>query len=109
MTPFASVAMLEKLALLKIAFCKAPALSRASSRRTSVTISTAAESPSGRAVGSIFVPLLNRDWLRLLFNGAAIGARLRRPAFTLAWPGLFRDTSATQMMPDTGEHFGKDD
>src|ERR1039458_6185235 len=31
MTPFASVAMLEKLALLKIARCRAPALSSASS------------------------------------------------------------------------------
>ena len=31
MTPFASVAMLEKLALLKIALCRAPALSSASS------------------------------------------------------------------------------
>src|SRR6267143_1833567 len=30
MTPFASVAMLEKLALLKIALCKAPVVSRAS-------------------------------------------------------------------------------
>src|SRR5450756_2243038 len=36
MTPFASVAILEKLALLKIAFCKAPVLSKASWRRTSV-------------------------------------------------------------------------
>src|SRR2546430_15359638 len=36
MTPFASVAILEKLALLKIALCKAPALSNAFSRRTSV-------------------------------------------------------------------------
>src|ERR1700721_1631180 len=35
MTPFSSVAMLEKLALLKIAFCNAPVLSRAASRRTS--------------------------------------------------------------------------
>src|ERR1017187_8584826 len=40
MTPFSSVAMLEKLALLKIAFCSAPVLSRAASRRTSVTTST---------------------------------------------------------------------
>src|SRR5450759_463454 len=40
MTPFSSVAILEKLALLKIAFCKAPVLSSASSRRTSVTTST---------------------------------------------------------------------
>jgi hypothetical protein len=39
MTPFSSVAMLEKLALLKIAFCRAPVLSRASLRRTSVTTS----------------------------------------------------------------------
>src|SRR5674476_526571 len=31
MTPFASVAILEKLALLKIALCKAPPLSSASS------------------------------------------------------------------------------
>src|ERR1035438_10005463 len=30
MTPFASVAILEKLALLKIALCRAPALSNAS-------------------------------------------------------------------------------
>src|SRR5271157_2681069 len=37
MTPLSSVAMLEKLALLKIAFCKAPAFSRTSLRRTSVT------------------------------------------------------------------------
>jgi len=36
MTPFASVAILEKLALLKIALCKAPVLSKASWRRTSV-------------------------------------------------------------------------
>ncbi len=33
MTPFSSVAMLEKLALLKIALCNAPALSSASSAR----------------------------------------------------------------------------
>jgi hypothetical protein len=31
MTPWASVAMLEKLALLKMARCRAPALSRAAS------------------------------------------------------------------------------
>src|SRR3954464_795967 len=39
-TPFASVAMLEKLALLKIALCRAPAVSRASCRRPSVMTST---------------------------------------------------------------------
>src|SRR5438128_2528383 len=40
MTPFASVAMLEKLALLKIALCKASAVSSASCRRLSVMVST---------------------------------------------------------------------
>src|SRR6476619_1642390 len=44
MTPFSSVAMLEKLALLKIAFCSAPVFSRAASRPTSVTPSAAAVS-----------------------------------------------------------------
>jgi hypothetical protein len=36
MTPFSSVAMLEKLALFRIASCKAPVLSKTSWRRTSV-------------------------------------------------------------------------
>src|SRR5476651_1263398 len=36
MTPFSSVAMLEKLALFRIAFCRAPVLSTASLRRSSV-------------------------------------------------------------------------
>jgi hypothetical protein len=35
-TPFASVAMLEKLALLKIALWSAPVFSRASACRTSI-------------------------------------------------------------------------
>src|ERR1700733_9801667 len=39
MTPLASVAMLEKLALLKMAFCKAPVLSSVSACRTSVSSS----------------------------------------------------------------------
>jgi hypothetical protein len=38
MTPFASVAMLEKLALLKIALCRAPVLGKDSWRRTSVML-----------------------------------------------------------------------
>src|SRR5688572_30187607 len=41
MTPSASVAMLEKFALLKIALCSAPALSNASARDTSVLRSDA--------------------------------------------------------------------
>ncbi|MFZ2267475.1 MAG: hypothetical protein WAV95_07825 [Azonexus sp.] len=43
MTPFASVAMLEKLALLKMAFCKAPVFSNDAS-------ATAGDSPLGEIV-----------------------------------------------------------
>jgi hypothetical protein len=39
MTPFASVAMLEKFALLKIALCKAPVFSRVSVCWTSLITS----------------------------------------------------------------------
>ena len=39
MTPLASVAMLEKLALLKMALCNAPVFSSASGERTSVAAS----------------------------------------------------------------------
>src|SRR5436190_5573759 len=50
MTPFSSVAMLEKLALLKIAFCNAPVLSKALLRRISApTSSTLPTSSSGDA------------------------------------------------------------
>jgi hypothetical protein len=49
MTPFSSVAMLEKLALLKMASWRAPVLIRASLRRTSVTTSAATMFPSMRA------------------------------------------------------------
>jgi hypothetical protein len=45
MTPFASVAMLEKLALLKIALCRAPALSSASSACLRAALSAASETP----------------------------------------------------------------
>ena len=38
-TPLASVAMLEKLTLLKIALCSAPALARASSARLRAVLS----------------------------------------------------------------------
>src|ERR1700730_2473536 len=49
MTPFASVAMLEKLALLKIALCKAPAFSRASVCPTS-TLTSAVSAAFLRAI-----------------------------------------------------------
>src|SRR6185295_6999652 len=47
MTPVASVAMLEKLALLKIALCKAPVFRRACAWRTSRVTSTASAALSG--------------------------------------------------------------
>src|ERR1700682_55241 len=43
MTPFASVAMLEKLALLKIALWRAAVVSKAAVRRTSVLTSAVSE------------------------------------------------------------------
>src|SRR5476651_250869 len=43
MTPLASVAMLEKLALLKIALCRAPALSSASSASLCAVLSVLLE------------------------------------------------------------------
>src|ERR1041384_3960374 len=68
MTPFSSVAMVEQLALLKIAFCKAPALSRTSWRWTSVTISTAAGSRSEMIFCPVLGPrLLNSFRMLILF------------------------------------------
>src|SRR5438105_10702942 len=82
MTPLSSVAILEKLALLKMAFCKAPAFSRTSLRRTSVTISTARGSPSKIAFWSIIVTF---------------------------WSGLLRDASSAQVMLEAGDDFRQDD
>src|SRR3972149_1459464 len=47
MMPFSSVAIIEKLALVRIAFCKAPVLSNASWRRISV-MPPALPAPSAR-------------------------------------------------------------
>src|SRR5665647_3335021 len=49
MMPFSSVAMIEKLALVRMAFCNAPALSNANALRASVARSplAAASSPGG--------------------------------------------------------------
>src|ERR1019366_1232353 len=46
MTPFASVAMLEKLALLKIALCRAPALRSASSACLCTVFSAPSHTPT---------------------------------------------------------------
>src|SRR5712672_1053052 len=61
MTPFASVAMLEKLALLKIALCRAPAVSRASCRRPSVMTSTM---PAASSIAPELRPFLDMAHLR---------------------------------------------
>jgi hypothetical protein len=67
MTPFSSVAMLEKLALLRIAFCKAPAFNRTSLRWPGLALvaATAAEFAAARDV--LEVTILGDD------SGAAIG------------------------------------
>src|ERR1035441_4394955 len=83
MTPFASVAMLEKLALLNIALCKAPAFSSASLRRTLVTICTAAGSLSRNAFCFIFVPVLNSDWRCPVLYWAVVSALLDFCGFAL--------------------------
>ena len=61
-TPFASVAMLEKLALLKIALCRAPVFSRASWRRTSVT-----------PLGGRLPALVITDFLDMILNAPLSG------------------------------------
>src|SRR5258706_9839341 len=83
MTPLASVAMLEKLALLKMALCRAPALSRASCRRTSVMTTFAVPtSPSCDAGSGSVMPLAER---RGIFEssesraGFCISTVFRRP------------------------------
>ena len=52
MMPFSSVAMIEKLALVRIAFCKAPVFSNASWRRTSVMPCRLAGIVAGRGTAS---------------------------------------------------------
>src|SRR5665213_2081417 len=52
MTPLASVAMLEKLALLKIALCSAPALSSVSSACRRAVLLVPSETPIGVLVSS---------------------------------------------------------
>src|SRR5580658_3864999 len=53
MTPFSSVAMLEKLALLKMALCSAPALRTASSARFLGVTSSAARTGGSLARPSV--------------------------------------------------------
>lgn len=65
MTPFVSVAMHEKLALLKIAVCNAPAISKDSSSRDSVTVFSDKRPLSAMVFGAIFVLFLDCAYLCL--------------------------------------------
>src|SRR3989304_557363 len=57
MTPFSSVAMLEKLALFRIAFCGARVLSSAASRRTSAMTSPVPASSSRTSESKAFADM----------------------------------------------------
>src|SRR5881392_2045974 len=54
MTPLSSVAMLEKLALLNIASCNAPAFRSVSSLRTSVNFSVSASRTDSSCIGIVW-------------------------------------------------------
>src|ERR1700690_90962 len=73
-TPFASVAMLEKLALLKIAFCRAPVLSRVSWRRTSV-MPSAVSAVGVRMAGSWGGLGMADPWFSADWSGGSRGQR----------------------------------
>src|SRR6185436_17329952 len=82
MTSFASVAMLEKLALLRMASCKAPVVSKASWRRTSMMPSAVPATGLRMAGLEILVSLAPRG-VRFPVFGALLGVipgepRLRR-------------------------------
>jgi hypothetical protein len=59
MTPFASVAILEKLALLKIARCRAPALSSVSSDRLGVVLWVSSATPIRVLVASFLLVMVS--------------------------------------------------
>src|SRR6185436_4199416 len=79
MTPFASVAMLEKFALLKIALCRAPVCNRASVWRTSLFASTASATLLS-AVGTCprFCPDSLAPTRRPMDGGGSIRRQLER-------------------------------
>src|SRR5687767_14609883 len=94
-TPFSSVAMLEKLALFRIAFCRAPVFSTASLRRTSVMTAPATVSASIIAFSSI-----NCSDLELFFQDASAQVMLQtrghlREDDGLGEKGILADFAAT--------------
>src|SRR5688572_11478322 len=78
MTPLASVAMLEKLALLKIAFCRAPALSSVSSA-CSLDVALASLKGALRVLAVPFAVVMGGDCItgnwRSLFASAPVSGR----------------------------------
>src|ERR1700676_2108939 len=84
MTPFASVAILEKLALLRIAFCKAPVFSKACWRRTSVRPSAAPVVELRLAGFGILLGMVER-LKSLSARGQLLGRRAAGITFAPAW------------------------
>jgi hypothetical protein len=70
--------MLEKLALLKMALCKASAFKNASRGHTPGVVFPATGSPLRKEFCSIVVPLLKQDWPFLVLRCPVGGARARQ-------------------------------
>src|ERR1700733_5202324 len=96
MTPFSSVAMIEKLALLKIACWSAPVLRRAASRRTSFTceLGSSPQFDKGEVGGSTitYSTIYTRGWFfilahRFLSAGAPV-------------PGKFEINQGLEVLPE---------
>src|SRR5580700_20142 len=83
-TPLSSVAMLEKLALFRMAFCSAPVLSRAAARLTSVTVSATPAASSKRATSwySAGIGSLRRAARRFADGGRLLFSARCRPGFS---------------------------
>src|SRR3979490_248881 len=68
MMPFSSVAIIEKLALLKIAFCRAPVFSRVSWRRASVVPSGVRVLALITAAGVVFLAIILNEAVLPVFS-----------------------------------------
>src|SRR6478735_9243538 len=82
MTPFASVAMLEKLALLKIAFCRAPAFKSTSSACLREVTSPAQSETSRVLVTSFNLAAVHTDLASPWYRSAS------SPTSRSPWAGL---------------------
>src|ERR1700730_10245036 len=98
MTPLSSVAMLEKLALLKIAFCKAPAFSRTSLRPTSVTLLSLPTAAS-RVAESWFCAEITVIRFNLLSCRACAGYESGH-SFAFAIPGGYEQYFVAEGIPE---------